>query len=400
MAAEPEEGPSTRPGVTTRAAARQQDYAGSNQTLLAQASDDSSLLPQPMSGSTLSPIRSNTPATSSTSISQGTAISESVRMAIARVPIPLKWVGINASYWGNWAFTPSDTPNSEQVDAALVFLMEIYAKQELEGQPLFYQITDDLSHWPDEWFASANPGIIKDVNRFLHCRGVLPDMAPGKLLHETLAATVATPEFVPWNQQWDDYVEQSLTTSGTPASGSSNCDYKPSLAIKVATSEPKQRWIKEHQYHSAITIVLTGKAEEYYYLAVRTLDKSDFLSIVNVIRSRFETHDRSLELLAELRALSYGSVARGMEGKPRLEILEELINRIDKLAKTQPTEGTNERKVGYLCTAVQQVPEARMTLHAPPADYETLCSRLRASFSIEARMPKQQQFQAIDGPHQ
>ncbi|KAK2734365.1 hypothetical protein CKAH01_08038 [Colletotrichum kahawae] len=69
--------------------------------------------------------------------------------------------------------------------------------------------------------------------------------------------------------------------------------------------------IKEHQYHSAITIVLTGKAEEYYYLAL--------------------------------------------------------------------TEGTNERKVGYLCTAVQQVPEARMTLHAPPADYKTLCSQLRVN---------------------
>ncbi|KXH38665.1 hypothetical protein CSAL01_13775, partial [Colletotrichum salicis] len=78
----------------------------------------------------------------------------------------------------------------------------------------------------------------------------------------------------------------------------------------------------------------------------------------------------------------------------------ELIDKIDKLAKTQPTEGSNERKVGYLCTAVQRVPEARMTLHAPPADYETLCSRLRASFSIEARMPKQQQFRAVDGPYQ
>ncbi|KAK2779651.1 hypothetical protein CKAH01_02999 [Colletotrichum kahawae] len=157
--------------------------------------------------------------------------------------------------------------------------------------------------------------------------------------------------------------------------------------------------IKEHQYHSAITIILTGKAEEYYYLAVRTLDKSDFLSIINAIRSRFETHNRSLKLLAELRALSYGSIARGIEGKPQLKILEELINRIDKLAKTQPTEGTNERKVRYLCTAVQQVPKARITLHTPPADYETLCSQLRASFSIKARMPKQQQFQAIDNPH-
>lgn len=69
---------------------------------------------------------------------------------------------------------------------------------------------------------------------------------------------------------------------------------------------------------------------------VRDIDRTDILTVVDLFRSAFETDDSCLELLSELRTLSFGSVARSMEGKSRLDIVEQLIDRADKPAKTQP----------------------------------------------------------------
>ncbi|OHE96223.1 hypothetical protein CORC01_08441 [Colletotrichum orchidophilum] len=495
MASNPEE----QEQMVTRLAARRLEAAGSSQTPIFPASNDSTLLPRLTNESETSPSRSNTPAAASVSISQGTARGESVHRARGRIPIPDDWIEINPEYWGKWAYRDSDQPNGEQIDAALVYIMEMYARKGLEGQPLFYRIVDDLGDWRDEWFASANPSIVKEVNRFLHCRGVLPAQTAHRRAHETLAATVAAQDFTPWDQ---DQIDRAVSkydefcgrvskpefllkiTNGAISATSTTPERRIILEVRQTTIPPisvtsrttlpmrslaptnqqsvrstaqshhnypaaRELWeesdptvvsirqykdlrktfpkekmysggkyevlqetltmfydycekvgIREQQYHSVINIVLTGKAAEYYYTAVRTIDETDFLSVVDTIRNRFETHGRRLELLSELRALSFGSVARSMEGKSRLEILEELIDRIDKLAKTLPYEGTNERKVDHLCIAVQRVPEARIPLQQSHEDYETLCWRLRSSLIIEARMPHQANFQSHDGPHQ
>ncbi|KAK1510593.1 hypothetical protein CABS01_16818 [Colletotrichum abscissum] len=505
MASDPEGQQQSPEMVETRAAARRREEAGTAQTPTNSSGSESTGLLQPTRGSDISPSRSNTPATANTGTSQSTTPSESGQGRRGRnpipdgIPIPHKWVNINPDYWGTWMYRIADQPNGEQIDAALIYLTEVYERKGLQGQPLFYEIADDLSHWPDGWFASASPGIAKAVNGFLHGRGVLPAQLRSREPHEILAATIAEEEFVPWSQaqvdraynRFDEFRKRVNDPDFLPTITNGNLSSQKDIQrqnmvpevrqstippISIHSSSPlpmrnsapigqqerrqttrshqqyaatqgshtdtenmaattrqftdlkkifpreklysggkyevlqetltmfydycEKVGIREHQYHSVINVVLAGKASDYYYEAVRNLDRNDFLGIIDAIRSRFETHDRNLELLSELRAISFASVARTMEGKSRVEILEELIDRIDKLAKTQPNEGTNERKVGYLCTAVQRVPEAKITLHQAPEDYETLCSRLRSSFNIEARMPRQTHLQAYDGPHQ
>ncbi|OHF00773.1 hypothetical protein CORC01_03847 [Colletotrichum orchidophilum] len=188
--------------MNTRNTTRRTQGAGPDLTPNDESSDDGRLPPLPPGGSDLSASEAHTEIASSSSTGHNSTSSESSLVAQARVPIPDQWIrSIVQAHWGRWAYNTKDDPNCDQINAALVFLVQIYQQEGFAARPLFYRAVANIGRWPDDWFRLANEHIAKAFIRFLHGNGVLPDQTPARHPYETLAATVRATDFTVWSQE-------------------------------------------------------------------------------------------------------------------------------------------------------------------------------------------------------
>lgn len=137
----------------------------------------------------------------------------------------------------------------------------------------------------------------------------------------------------------------------------------------------------EDQFHLAFSIMLIGKASEFYYdkIAGRLYN---FIQMVEMTRLHFETEERRQKYLSEWRETTLLRTILKNPGKSRLECLEIVL---DKLRTTQRGLSTGyqfeHRLRDQALNACRGVTGCSLALFKPAATFEGLCADLRAAIN-------------------
>ncbi|KDN68150.1 hypothetical protein CSUB01_12389 [Colletotrichum sublineola] len=131
-------------------------------------------------------------------------------------------------------------------------------------------------------------------------------------------------------------------------------------------------------YRAAVMIMLSGDAQEYYSINLHGFT-GDFNALIANIKSEFKGDKVHSARIAELRHITFESIARDHLGKSKRETLDLLIKKVTQLVRAATHNGMPKDKEYHntLIDCCQGVPECAMALLSPPATYNALCAQLR-----------------------
>ncbi|TQS36156.1 hypothetical protein Golomagni_03399 [Golovinomyces magnicellulatus] len=125
----------------------------------------------------------------------------------------------------------------------------------------------------------------------------------------------------------------------------------------------------------AFSIILKGKAQEYYYAQCIGLSLN---SMVMSMKNHFETLDVRQDVQARWNTISLFKIRTDYPSKSKMEQLVLLIDELEKLqcvlpANLRDAKTLQDRLVG----ACREIPEYDYALQIPHASYEGLVAALR-----------------------
>ncbi|KDN64678.1 hypothetical protein CSUB01_12316 [Colletotrichum sublineola] len=136
--------------------------------------------------------------------------------------------------------------------------------------------------------------------------------------------------------------------------------------------------IPTSRYRAAVIIMLSSNAQEYYSINLRRFT-GDFNALIANIKSEFKGDEVHSARIAELRRITFESIARNNPRKSKREILNLLIKKVTQLvrATTRNSMPKDEEYRNTLINYCRGVPEYAVALLSPPATYNALYAQLR-----------------------
>jgi hypothetical protein len=150
------------------------------------------------------------------------------------------------------------------------------------------------------------------------------------------------------------------------------------------------------QYHHAFSIMLKGRAADYYYSNIAG-NRHSFDEMLQIMRTHFETDERRQLYMSEWREITLQRVISDNPTKSRLDCLQLLLDKLQKIKNGLPeTYGTDTSLRDQLVLACRGISECNLALYQPAATYEGVCSQLRSAIGTAVRSEQsylqQQQF--------
>jgi hypothetical protein len=141
----------------------------------------------------------------------------------------------------------------------------------------------------------------------------------------------------------------------------------------------------QDQYHLAFSIMLKGRAAEFYYdkLAGRSYD---FATMTDMIRTHFETEENKQKYLSEWRETTLLRIIANHPDKTRLECLEITFDTLRTAQRGLSREYQTEHNLrDQVLNACRGVKECSLALFKPATTFEGLCADLRSAVGTAVR---------------
>ena len=135
--------------------------------------------------------------------------------------------------------------------------------------------------------------------------------------------------------------------------------------------------IPKSQYHEVFYLILKGRAYDFYFLSLAGKNY-DFDTMVEKMRTHFETAEARLEHLSIWRETTLSRVINKNPLKTKLECLEIMIDElchVQQLLYSDDENALREQVIG----ACQGIEECNLALFNPSSTFEGVCHQLRSS---------------------
>jgi hypothetical protein len=141
----------------------------------------------------------------------------------------------------------------------------------------------------------------------------------------------------------------------------------------------------ERQFHLAFSTMLKDKASDFYYdkIAGRSYD---FRTMVDLMRSHFETEENRQKYLSEWRETTLMSMISKNPDKSKLECLELMLNKLRTAQRGLTIQYQNENSLrDQVLNACRGIEECNLALFKPAPTFEGLCADLRSAIGQTVR---------------
>lgn len=154
-----------------------------------------------------------------------------------------------------------------------------------------------------------------------------------------------------------------------------------------------QSSVPENEKKRAVSIMLTGRARDFYFDNLQGKQLA-FEEMIMKVKRRFITAEHERTLVREWDSLTLRGIISENAGKPKKYCLEELVSRMHSLQSGLPKAYCNEDIfMNKLLNAVKDVEACQLAYFKPTATVEGLISDLHSSLAIE---PQPRQVPALD----
>lgn len=144
-----------------------------------------------------------------------------------------------------------------------------------------------------------------------------------------------------------------------------------------------QAGIPDDEKHRAFSIMLTGRARDFYFDHIRGSNCS-FNDMTSSVKRRFITAEHVRTLVREWDSLTLEGIMSENVGKPSKFCLEELVSRMHSLQSSLPAAYANEERFkNKLLNAVKDVDACKLAYFKPAPTVEGLISDLHSSLAID-----------------
>jgi len=139
------------------------------------------------------------------------------------------------------------------------------------------------------------------------------------------------------------------------------------------------------QYYSAFSIMLKGRASNFYYdkLSGRSYD---FQTMINLTKAHFETEENHQKYLSEWRETTLLRTISENPDKSRLECFELTVDKLQKVQRGLTKEYQYEHNLrDQVINACRGVEECNLALYKPSPTFEGICAELRSAIGTAMR---------------
>jgi hypothetical protein len=143
--------------------------------------------------------------------------------------------------------------------------------------------------------------------------------------------------------------------------------------------------LPEDQYHSAYSIMLKGRASNFYYdkIAGRSYD---FDTMVDMTKAHFETEENHQKYLSEWRETTLLRTITENPGKSRLECFQIMVDKLQKVQRGLSKDYQYEHNLrDQVINACRGVEECNLALYKPAGTFEGVCAELRSAIGTAIR---------------
>lgn len=146
------------------------------------------------------------------------------------------------------------------------------------------------------------------------------------------------------------------------------------------------------QYASAYSIMLKGRAADFYY--DRLVGKGyDFNRMIFETRCHFETEESKQQYLTEWRETTLARIITANPGISRLECLQKLFDRLQNIQRGLSESYQEDLSLrDQVINACRGIEECNLALFNPANTYEGVCAQLRSAIGTAVRSREAQQF--------
>lgn len=152
--------------------------------------------------------------------------------------------------------------------------------------------------------------------------------------------------------------------------------------LKIFYEKCDMAGVKPAIFAKAFNMMLTGTAEEFYYLAISPRVSGiayTFVEMATLVKNNFETEARRQRKWQEWMNTKLSKVIQENEGISMAECLEKLIARLQNLRHRLPTAyQTDEQMRSRLLLACQETPECSTACFRPSNTLQAVCQDLRS----------------------
>lgn len=150
--------------------------------------------------------------------------------------------------------------------------------------------------------------------------------------------------------------------------------------------------LEERQFHLAFSTMLKDKASDFYYnkIAGRSYD---FRTMVNLIRSHFETEENRQKYLLEWRETTLIRTISINPDKSKLECLELMLDKLRTAQRGLTIQYQNENSLrDQVLNVCRGIEECNLALFKPAPTFKGLCADLRAAIGQTVRTKETASF--------
>jgi hypothetical protein len=143
--------------------------------------------------------------------------------------------------------------------------------------------------------------------------------------------------------------------------------------------------LSDTQYYSAFSIMLKGRASNFYYdkLSGRSYD---FQTMINLTRAHFETEENHQKYLSEWRETTLLRMISENPDKSRLECFQLTVDKLQKVQRGLTKEYQYEHNLrDQVINACRGVEECNLALYKPSPTFEEICAELRSAIGTAMR---------------
>ena len=150
--------------------------------------------------------------------------------------------------------------------------------------------------------------------------------------------------------------------------------------------------------HLAFSIMLDGKARDYYYrriLVPGAAEPPPLPAMIRSIKFHFENEEQQQTYFTMWREISFRKQLAENPDKTALENLEELFKKLEMIQRAVHTMDQSEWFLrNQLINTVRDYPACHTALQLPSATYEGVCNQLRTAISLSTSQAGAQQYTA------
>jgi hypothetical protein len=143
--------------------------------------------------------------------------------------------------------------------------------------------------------------------------------------------------------------------------------------------------------------MLKGRATTFYYDYIAG-KRHDFDTMLQLIRTHFETDENRQLYMSEWRDTTFQKVINSNPTKSRVECLQLLFNTLQKVQRgLAQSYQNNDSLRDQVISACRGIPEYSLALYQPASTFKGVCAQLRSAVRTAVKTQESQSQQFLTG---